>query len=52
MQDQVEVEVGQQLGHGTVNLYTEEAGGLSSILDLQKSESRTEYFMNQNICLF
>ena len=52
VQDQVEVEVGQQLGHRSVNLYTEEAIGLSSILDLQKFESRTEYFINQNICLF
>ena len=52
MQDQVDVEVGQQLGHRSVSLYTEEAVGLSSILDLQKFESRTEYFINQNICLF
>ena len=46
MQDQVDVEVGQQLGHRSVSLYTEEAVGLSSILDLQKFESRTEYFIN------
>jgi len=49
VQDQVEVEVGQQLGQRSVNLYREEAIGLSSILDLQKFEMKCLQCPESNI---
>ena len=49
VQDQVEVEVGQQLGQRSVNLYREEAIGSSSILDLQKFEMKCLQCHESNI---
>ena len=51
VQDQVEVEVGQQLGQRSVNLYREEAIGLSSILYLQKFEMKCLQCPECKLCM-
>ena len=49
VQDQVEVEVGQQLRHRSVNLYREEAIGSSSFLYLQRFEMKCLQCPESNI---